>query len=927
MISAVNNILQKLFGTNYQKIKSIISTIESLDISHSYECELRLIDDVEHQCASYSNFIKYTSQDYEFEDTLIKTHKIPIPTKQIRFRSIINLNANEYLYNLASERKIKMFQFSDEKCRLTLSRESRLSKPFDNLEIDNIERRLRISYQFCNGWRLDKTLRLFRSQNITLTVDDILKPKIYDVLDLEFEYNGKWNEFKRNFFCLIETLYPTLEYNYIYNKLPQINLPTIDLGYGDADVYYMDLNLNNRCQIIQYKNSIYKLYNNTLNLLENTKSIQLNQVETILTSINTKYKQDLLYIFDAVDDILIDVLYYENMLLEDNNYTTRLVYIDKYVHQHSRFKTVQFVDKTTASCYKYKNRPFSKSVIYRINVTCFKCKILDGTILMPKPINKSLSMESAVFESPFNSYKFNFNITDDMNNKTIQLQFDNFEYKLINVDSSPPDTYENMIKIMFKFSAVTLNSNSNLKHNIDDAINKYLIEKLINKLSIKTLLYISSQTDERELSYIQTFSNTRNVILITKNMNIASKLICSYMNETINCPLIYASKLYKSEMNLTILNELFTTDDRIEFNNGKFMHALNSYKNYNPKSIDVVYYKYTRFNSLYKMIEFRKFLKNILNPNGICIMYYDKNDIEPSYKNNARTILNTSLINVTDINTLYNYKDKLELSQQIDEYCFDFKCESLPVKYYEDGEYFIIGNMKIKMSFDSSMQVTTEYLAKVNEKFAEMILYRNIFGEINLIKHDDMFEGQCKSHRIISNDQKWMLYYLLGIDTELFSSPVDFTYGNYYSYFHCVDYYFGSINYPQNVIYDNNELDKNVLIELDHIDDDILTWISKQINYNVAIATLDTLDFEFKIDNIYIKFANSYSRNDIEHILSKDKDEFNLLNDDFNITQSITPFNVKEVSDYIKTNSKFSNISSVESKFSCCECKVVKLKN
>lgn len=242
-----DNILNKLFGSEYVNVKTLLQTTSQIvyNDSQGYEFELRFSDENGH--TSKQTWINFDSQlgneitMQSFDDDIIYNYESSIPLNNIHFRSYQKSN----IY----ERKILINMIvSRSECKNILPINVKLSKetlmsPAKHLEkYINIQRRQRCSYTFNDpslaDWRIDKTIRFF-SDNIhdkkitaKMGMDNFQHLKYYDYLDIEFEFIGDFSNLFNSFFNLIEKIYkPFEDFNVIYNIIKYV----VNLNYSNSN--------------------------------------------------------------------------------------------------------------------------------------------------------------------------------------------------------------------------------------------------------------------------------------------------------------------------------------------------------------------------------------------------------------------------------------------------------------------------------------------------------------------------------------------------------------------------------------------------------------------------------------------------------------------------------------------------------------------
>ena len=224
-----DNILFKLFGSEYINVKTVLQTMSQVVKSDGYEFELRYIDNKGQ--TSKQLFQQFQEQNgkllelIEYDDDIIYTYQTSAPLSNIRFRSYNKSNVYERKTLINS-----IVARSEDKditpLKIKLSKESTMTPCNQLSKYDNIQRRQRCSYRFkhnnsmpyLSNWRIDKTIRLFskslndKKLSLDLDISNFETLTYYDGLDIEFEYIGDYSEILISFFELIKTIYKPYEY-------------------------------------------------------------------------------------------------------------------------------------------------------------------------------------------------------------------------------------------------------------------------------------------------------------------------------------------------------------------------------------------------------------------------------------------------------------------------------------------------------------------------------------------------------------------------------------------------------------------------------------------------------------------------------------------------------------------------------------------
>lgn len=400
------NILNKLFGSEYVNVKTLLQTTSQIisNDSQGYEFELRFSDDNGH--TSKQTWLDFDNQFNDkitmqsFDDDIIYNYESSIPLNNIHFRSYQKSN----IY----ERKILINMIvSRSECKniipinVKLSKETLMS-PAKHLEkYINIQRRQRCSYTFndptLSDWRIDKTIRFF-SDNIQdkkmtteMGIDNFQKLKYYDYLDIEFEFIGEFSNLFNSFFNLIEKIYkPFEDFNITYNiikyivnsKYPNSNsvlslipMPTIltnnmlrslkiqDFSFsfklvGEHTIIAIFGDLKNMENINESFVDIYSITESSinhiyggLNFMKKKQQVKgKNKIYNRLRSFITSDQLDQLpplTLFEAEYSndtyVLLDTLFYCSYNVEKQPLTDRINYINEFVSKQNLFIENHFI--------------------------------------------------------------------------------------------------------------------------------------------------------------------------------------------------------------------------------------------------------------------------------------------------------------------------------------------------------------------------------------------------------------------------------------------------------------------------------------------------------------------------------------------------------------------------------------------------------
>lgn len=400
------NILNKLFGSEYVNVKTLLQTTSQIvcNDAQGYEFELRFSDENGH--TSKQTWINFDNQFGDaitmqsFDDDIIYSYESSIPLNNIHFRSYQKSN----IY----ERKILINMIvSRSECKNIIPMNIKLSKetlmsPAKHLEkYINIQRRQRCSYTFndpaLSDWRIDKTIRFFsnnvqdKKMTIDIGVDNFQHLKYYDYLDIEFEFIGEFSNLFNSFFNLIGKIYkPFEDFNIIYNiikyavslkylnsnqMLQLIPMPTILTNNMLRSLKIRDFSFSFK---LVGEHTIIAIFGNLESVIVNESTIDIyaiteSEMKHIYGNLNfMKKKEDTkgknkicnrlrsfvtndqsdqlpqLTLFEAEYSkstyVLLDTLFYCSNSVENQPLTNRIEYINRFVSIQNKFINNYFIE-------------------------------------------------------------------------------------------------------------------------------------------------------------------------------------------------------------------------------------------------------------------------------------------------------------------------------------------------------------------------------------------------------------------------------------------------------------------------------------------------------------------------------------------------------------------------------------------------------
>lgn len=662
-----------------------------------------------------------------------------------------------------------------------------------------------------------------------------------------------------------------------------------------------------------------------------------------------------------------------------------ILYVSPFMRNSFLFKprSNQNVDtsKTNKIMTELYNNPikYNNSIVkmIRIKDNWIPIDIINDEYARPTTYTEALRIGSIIYD--------NLNLDAGSNDCDVKLLNDTFVEKKhdkshINTSNGNINKTTNNIihtnNTIKKFIINIPNIISNLYNNVYYIINQYIIEKYFNKYKFESALDIF---DDNNI-YVNALYN---IGLIKKLYAVNEKkyILDTYVEKSINKKFnekifIEGVKTRNNDINfdLSIIHSSpLKCDDVID--------KLNKQYNYIPKSIDVVYYQTNLDNisSLIDIINIRLMCENILSPNGkIIFKLFDGDKILDFLENNYQVKFDVARNNKKRINKGLGikYVDKLYININVTDDMYtvpnpesikNINSNIANDKYqYENTTIDIIPqnvNKKLHISYINKFDKEYVKICYDNDEVIvnKPIQYDTIINDYNLglicyyyykfNRYD--CNNEFKSNKLLSVIQTCNIRNILGINTELYSNVYDRVLDNWYSIYHNVDKLFGSKDYTQNALYDNDIKD-GVLIEKYELDEHDISFIRNRVNskYATAIATKTDLDIEgiFKLSldmyNLYVIFPSFITNSDksllgsylIRAFNTNSKDEifkyytcpdnitngvykpkvifkkefFSFIFESFKLYDICTPLTQVEIATYISSNREFSQFETVE---------------
>lgn len=292
-----NNILNKIFGSEYNNVKKLLSTLtENINVNH--ELKIDIIN-------NHSNYQSYNFINYVLKSDDIKLYSCVDDLVHV-YQSVIPINNITFHYSTTSDtviRNINMVNlYSRSELKSLIPLNVQLNKHVNVGSID------RMNLHVSQYKHMYKTIYTFKSpklcdwcieKNTCITSTDINSSKLhvsfsdrtnyYDSLSISFRYIGNGTNLINSFFNLMEFIYyDTIDLITNYNILSSIIdinfeslIPTNDILTININEFmkqndvtlYADINHANYVVLIIINNSLYEYSYNSFNEIITTSNI------------------------------------------------------------------------------------------------------------------------------------------------------------------------------------------------------------------------------------------------------------------------------------------------------------------------------------------------------------------------------------------------------------------------------------------------------------------------------------------------------------------------------------------------------------------------------------------------------------------------------------------------------------------------------
>lgn len=701
-----NNILKTIFGeTKFSDVNILLNNISKIDNNLNYEFEMRFIDESYHSKLDSYNFISNESIiEKDYTDEIIITYKSDILANDsyVKFRSIKDSNILERKLLISKIEPQNSYVDKQLLIKFSLEQQSKIN----NMNIDNYQRKQRISYIFkdknLKNWRIDKTVRFITTDinsmklKYPLTKENVEKPKYYDILDVEFEYIGEFNEIRTSIFYLFEFIYPEhfRKINKVYNKInllynielldvfPNVSIITNDIisSISLDKFVYMEKYDGERRALIVFDDNLYELTKTYFKLINSKKIIKnKSQLKTVLDSFNkSKQPKYNLIILDCeyYDNCynIFDVLYYCDNDLNKLIFTERISYADKVVEYINclcdlNIKVINYYDGKNKNWNELidfiNNNEFNSNnipidgLIFRINNSSF----INAKIFKLK--NKQLSTIDFKLMWVNSKQLYYLYLIGDPANIVKKLPFlnkhskEHFSYSVIekNTTKNIYILFSTPYKEKMYYFLPRINWNkTNYSQNNINKINTLMKDIYFNPLKYhNTIVEMSWAIDgwvPLKTRFDKTFSNNYKV-----GMSIVSLLYDNYHydNKFNNNLLLFTESIKTLYLNTILLMNRFILEKHLnKFNNANIFYLFNN------ESLLTDIFKYIDIDSLYimhskkyKLIHFIEKAQNVKQTmNNDVLLQKTKinqfkniniNCIHSNFSNNNDNILNKLL--------------------------------------------------------------------------------------------------------------------------------------------------------------------------------------------------------------------------------------------------------------------------------------------
>lgn len=639
-----SNILSYLFQSNYDDLYKVIND-KPIDLSIDLSMKFEILDDKWNLYNKYfqekTSILDDTIIEYRNPVCLIKNfsfYKYSIGGAIYKDEHVININTD------SSNVDVLLMNFSATDHKYISSIGNLEKYNYKNIvtqsfKFDSENNLLRkfiplTSIKYLENWNITKNVIMNSSiakkfpQNL-----DINHPKIFDELELIFNYEGNINELEKSLISLIEFLYLT-------NPKFSIHYQNISFEYQ-----YFNLQINkrlnnfiNKSKIIkpsEYKSKI-KIPENSIQylmiyiaddnfiLLDKSK-IDFSNFKTINSSENYNHSEiynfALINVFYSENKFIASDIYYLDRLLNENSYEERIKNLDLII-PNSKLIVREIDSKDLMSVYHFDdiskiylipNQFFiNLRVVRNFDETSYL--LYSSTEPISTPLMKSNIFQPQVLRSQIERliYEKSLNIDNDIVKFSCEFNNGWIDLKPVeimkNVEADAiSDIYMTILSAYYKLSkSKYLIKNHN---NYVEYVSQLIIEKLNRKVFKNVLIYSTNFDVHSLISIGESFLNYDRFVFCSSESAIVKNMFHYYQNEFNQLRTIIPSTRFVRSLNRNIYT--------VNLNN-----SICKIPSIYRKDMNLIITDFQEYHKLSKFIETLEFLMENISSDGLIIFNY-----------------------------------------------------------------------------------------------------------------------------------------------------------------------------------------------------------------------------------------------------------------------------------------------------------------
>lgn len=745
-------IFEYAFGNSYSEIYDVIAHRRSCS---SLEFELRLADSSDHCSIDgwniYDDYlIPYTS----FTNDVIITYKNPsfdIKGKIYREykagnvfqeKSLIskfrtgNIEGIPLIAKISQERYLPLRDYD---IRHNPSSFARTYRQSFRIECNDLSER---TAKYLSNWSVDKTIRQISARADDYKIKheiplDINAPSVYDILDIEFEYDGDYEDFELSLISLIEFLYlvhPTMSIHYrsvsfeyqLYSILCKDQLESLlispEIKHSDSS-YRFDIEDGSRLYLMIYvDDDNYLLFDKNIIDFGAFKDFDIYKYSVLQVAYNSngKYVAIDIYYLDSTSILSSSYMYrYERM--KERLSDSKIIQIQEFatsknenmmrVYMHDNYKLIRLVPV----CFHLDLalKPYRDGISYLLYTKD------------EQPLVSPLLAHQRYLPSKYDGLSTNENIRFKCVKQPGAIEL------LPMKNTKNIDTLSDAESIILE--AFSRANEIILKNEEIDKASLYLFQIVIehyNTLKYKNVLLWSPTQDTiaQALHLISCYISYDKLIVKTTTRSVIENLNNYYMNEFI-APIKRETRIVKSSnRRIYTLNE-----ERELYNIPEVFHA----------DMNLIITSFNDYKSLNELMTVFNKLKENVTENGIVVFNYINNDC-----NAYEFAYNTKIIDLTQcantrvtISNLVKAGDRcllkhskrlttkgLTLLTRLDDgsliYGLKIENENIPISNTDDVVLSTIKTLSSKYGFNIHVRYPIE-----DEELSHLIAYNKIIND------------------------------------------------------------------------------------------------------------------------------------------------------------------------------------------------------